>query len=56
MTKIALPRVFLGKTYPNLLPLDLTNVQQESWQWFLEEGIPQALKEISPIEDFTGKN
>jgi len=50
------PRVFLGKNYSNLPPLDLTVVQRESWQWFLNEGIAQALAEISPIEDFTGKN
>src|SRR4030042_6700558 len=50
------PRVFLGKNYSNLPPLDLTVVQREAWQWFLNEGIAQALAEISPIEDFTGKN
>ena len=50
------PRIFWGKTYPNLPLLDLTEVQRESWQWFLQEGITQALTEISPIEDFTGKN
>ncbi|MFZ5365702.1 MAG: DNA-directed RNA polymerase subunit beta [Patescibacteria group bacterium] len=50
------PRLFWGKTYPNLPLLDLSYVQRESWQWFLEEGIAQVLAEISPIEDFTGKN
>lgn len=39
-----------------LLPLDLTLVQKESWEWFLKEGIPSTLAEISPIEDFTGRN
>ncbi|MEK7182560.1 MAG: DNA-directed RNA polymerase subunit beta [Patescibacteria group bacterium] len=37
-------------------PLDLTLVQRESWEWFLREGILEALEEISPVEDFTGKN
>ena len=46
----------MGKKYSNLPPLDLTIVQKEAWQWFLNEGIPQALEEISPIDDFTGKN
>jgi DNA-directed RNA polymerase subunit beta len=36
--------------------LDLSLVQRESWSWFLKEGIPTELKEISPIDDFTGKN
>lgn len=36
--------------------LDLSFVQKESWQWFLTEGIASELTEISPIEDFTGKN
>jgi DNA-directed RNA polymerase subunit beta len=45
-----------GKSHPHLPPLNLTQVQKESWQWFLETGIAQALSEINPIEDFTGKN
>ncbi|MDO8551570.1 MAG: DNA-directed RNA polymerase subunit beta [bacterium] len=49
-------RVHLGKDYPNLPPLDLTTVQKESWEWFLKDGIAQGLYEVSPIEDFTGKN
>ncbi len=40
--------------------LELTNmphlldIQRKSFQWFLEDGIIDALKDISPIEDFTG--
>jgi len=49
-------REYWGKSYKNLPPLDLTQVQRESWQWFLDDGIGEALKEISPIEDFTGNN
>jgi len=40
----------------NLPKLNLSLVQKESWKWFLTEGIPSQLKEISPIDDFTGKN
>jgi len=36
--------------------LDLTTVQKESFAWFLEKGIREIIDEISPIEDFTGKN
>lgn len=45
-----------GKEEKNLPELDLSLVQRESWQWFLTEGIAQELVEISPIDDFTGKN
>jgi DNA-directed RNA polymerase subunit beta len=55
MTK-ANQRVFLGQKFPNLPPLDLTAVQKEAWQWFLDKGIRTAIEEISTIEDFTGKN
>lgn len=49
-------RTFWGKETPNLPPLDLTAIARDSYQWFLETGITEALLEISPIEDFTGKN
>lgn len=49
-------RIYWGKTYKNLPPLDLLAVQRDSFQWFLTEGIFQALAEVSPIVDFTGKN
>ncbi len=49
-------RTFWGKETPNLPQLDLTAVQRDSYQWFLEEGMAEAIAEISPIEDFTGKN
>jgi len=49
-------RICWGKSYKNLPPLDLLAVQRESWEWFLNEGISRALAEISPINDFTGKN
>lgn len=49
-------RVLWGKIYQNLPLFDLLAVQRESYQWFLNEGIHQALAEITPIIDFTGKN
>jgi DNA-directed RNA polymerase subunit beta len=49
-------RLYWGKDYSNLPPLNLNQVQLDSWVWFLEKGIGENLKEISPIEDFTGKN
>jgi len=50
------PRINFGKQEKNLPQLDLSLVQRESWKWFLGEGIAQELTEISPIDDFTGKN
>lgn len=45
-----------GKEEGNLPELDLSLIQRESWEWFLTEGIAEELTEISPIDDFTGKN
>src|SRR6266404_5457575 len=45
-----------GNKQANLPKLDLSLVQRESWQWFLEKGISQELSDISPVEDFAGKN
>lgn len=49
-------RLNWGKTYKNLPQLNLLETQRESYQWFIEEGIRDLLEEISPIDDFTGKN
>lgn len=49
-------RFFWGKEYTNLPKINLTSVQLDSYNWFLTTGIKQALSEISPISDFTGKN
>lgn len=40
----------------NLPPLDLIQVQRESFDGFLENSIQEILDEISPVDDFTGKN
>jgi len=49
-------RQYWGKLDTNLPPLDLISVQRDSYRLFLVDGIADLLKEISPIEDFTGKN
>ncbi|NLY55984.1 MAG: DNA-directed RNA polymerase subunit beta [Firmicutes bacterium] len=33
---------------------NLIEIQKRSYQWFLEEGLREVLKETSPITDFTG--
>src|SRR3989344_1235240 len=45
-----------GKEERKLPELDLTLVQRDSWENFLKEGVAQELTDISPIDDFTGKN
>lgn len=49
-------RVNWGKVYSILPQLDLTQVQRESWEWFKREGLKEAFTEVSPIDDFAGKN
>ncbi|MDP3998826.1 MAG: DNA-directed RNA polymerase subunit beta [bacterium] len=45
-----------GREYSLLPSLDLTHLQKEAYQEFLEKGIADTLSEISPLEDFTGRN
>ncbi len=33
---------------------NLIEIQQKSYQWFLEEGLHELFQDISPIQDFTG--
>jgi DNA-directed RNA polymerase subunit beta len=37
-----------------LQPPNLISVQKESFDWFIRTGLGETLKEISPVEDFTG--
>lgn len=45
-----------GKQYISLPELDLLAVQKTSYQSFLDKQIGDILQEVSPIDDFTGKN
>jgi DNA-directed RNA polymerase subunit beta len=41
--------------FPEILAVpDLIAIQRESFDWFLNEGLIETLRDISPIEDFTG--
>ncbi|HSH31189.1 MAG TPA: DNA-directed RNA polymerase subunit beta, partial [Candidatus Saccharimonadales bacterium] len=52
----AATRQFLNATN-EVLPLpNLIEIQTQSFDWFTSEGLDELLNEISPIEDFTGKN
>src|SRR5919197_15958 len=35
---------------------NLIQIQRDSFQWFLTEGLKELFAEISPIQDFTGRN
>lgn len=50
-------RIIWGQpTNINLPTLDLVKVQRDSFADFLEVGIGEVLQEVTPIDDFTGKN
>jgi DNA-directed RNA polymerase subunit beta len=33
---------------------NLIEIQQQSYEWFLNEGLKEAFRDVSPVEDFTG--
>ncbi len=52
----ATARKYLNQTN-EVLPLpNLIEIQTQSFDWFTHEGLQELFAEISPIEDFTGKN
>ncbi|MBP6098651.1 MAG: hypothetical protein KA477_01565, partial [Candidatus Levybacteria bacterium] len=52
----SLKRHYWGRQTDVLPQLELLSIQKESYQWLLDVGIKEVIDEISPIEDFTGKN
>ena len=56
MTRLASRERFSFGQLREVLALpNLIAVQRESFQWFLDQGIAEVLRDISPIEDFTGQ-
>ncbi len=54
---IALPERVSFARIPDIKPMPgLIQLQIESFEWFKNEGLRELFAEISPIEDFTGKN
>ncbi len=49
-------RKYWSKAVSLVPQLNLIQIQLDSYNWFLKEGIKEVLAEISPVEDFTGKN
>src|SRR3989344_7106624 len=51
-----LNRRYWGESEAFKPELNLIELQLDSYNWFLTEGIREILDEVTPIEDFTGKN
>ncbi len=50
------PERFTFANLSEVLPLpDLISIQRESFDWFLEYGLSETFRDISPIEDFSGQ-
>ncbi len=54
---VALPERVSFARIPDIRPMPgLIQIQLDSFEWFKKEGLKELFDEISPIEDFTGKN
>jgi DNA-directed RNA polymerase subunit beta len=54
---IAFPERVSFARIPDIRPMPgLIQIQLDSFEWFKKEGLRELFAEISPIEDFTGKN
>ncbi|GER87555.1 DNA-directed RNA polymerase subunit beta [Dictyobacter vulcani] len=54
---VALPERVSFARIPDIRPMPgLIQIQLDSFEWFKNEGLRELFEEISPIEDFTGKN
>src|SRR5579884_1404255 len=54
---VALPERVSFARIPDIRPMPgLIQIQLDSFEWFQREGLRELFEEISPIEDFTGKN
>src|SRR5215813_13631224 len=54
---VALPERVSFAHIPDIRPMPgLIQIQLDSFEWFKKEGLRELFEEITPIEDFTGKN
>ena len=54
-TKVINGRYYFTETEDSLKLPPLIEIQLNSYQWFLTDGLKELLQEISPITDFSGK-
>ena len=50
------PRKFFTEIKESMPMPDLIEVQKNSFNWFLEEGLRDLFDEISPVTDFIGRD
>ncbi|PIT93966.1 DNA-directed RNA polymerase subunit beta, partial [Candidatus Falkowbacteria bacterium CG10_big_fil_rev_8_21_14_0_10_43_11] len=55
-TKNTIERKFFSPQTSAMEMPDLIEVQKNSYRWFTEEGLRELFDEISPINDFIGRN
>ncbi|KKS70326.1 MAG: DNA-directed RNA polymerase subunit beta [Candidatus Daviesbacteria bacterium GW2011_GWA2_42_7] len=55
-TKASAARTYWGNRKNLDQHFDLTYLQKESYDWFINEGIGHILHSVNPVLDFTGKN
>ena len=48
-------RMSFSKTRSTLDLPNLVEVQTKSYKWFLETGLMEVLRDVSPINDYSGK-
>ena len=48
-TRMSFSKIDEALEMPNLI-----DVQKKSYQWFLEEGLMKVLRDVSPINDYSG--
>ncbi|MFM8971959.1 MAG: DNA-directed RNA polymerase subunit beta, partial [Actinomycetota bacterium] len=54
LARLASRERFSFGQHREVLPLpDLIAVQKESFEWFINEGVAEVLRDISPVTDFT---
>ncbi len=56
LDKKPIERKYFTKLHEAVPLPDLIKVQKDSYNWFLREGLRELFEEISPIEDFTGRD
>jgi len=49
-------RIYWGKELKLPLAENLIEIQRQSWQWFLSQGLREILHSVSPVTDYTGNN
>ena len=52
----AMQRTYLGSSTSGLQLPNLIKIQHDSFEWLMKEGVNEVIREVVPIDDYTGKN